>query len=128
MATLCVKYLALECFSDLQSPENHELVAAGNYAFQEYATLNWIYHSESLFGLGLLNDAEDLSSLKKFCLLLLSRHGEMPSAELEMLSSGPARQGDLDLKTGLSRMKNAYEAVNSIADGKICNSPYRDLL
>lgn len=132
MATLCVKYLALERFSDLHSPENHELVAVGNYAFQEYATLNWIYHSETLFNLEGVNDAKDLSSLEKYCLLLLSRHGEMPPTQLEMLSSGPAKQGDLDLKTGLSRIKDAYEAVNSIAyerdsEGKICYSQYRDL-
>lgn len=114
MATLCVKYLAFECFSDLHKPDNYEIVAAGAYAFQQYATLNWIYHSETLFNLDAVDDSKGLGVLENFCLLLLSRHIEMPITLSETLSLGVARQGNQDLQLALSRLKAVYEAVYSI--------------
>ena len=117
----------MECFSDLQNPENHEIVAAGNFAFQQYATLNWIHHAEMVFNLDVARDVKSLSSFEDFCRLLLSRHGEIPSNPSEILRSDPAKRDKWDLKSGLSRIKNAYEAVFSIAyekdsDGKNCQS------
>lgn len=121
----------MECFSDLHNPENHELVAAGNFAFQQYATLNWIHHAETVFNLDIVRDVKNLNSLEDFCRLLLSHHGEISSTHLETLKSSPAKQNKWDLKSGLSRVKDAYEAVFSIeyekvSDGKVCLSNFEN--
>ncbi|TVY90811.1 Ankyrin [Lachnellula willkommii] len=47
MAKLCVTYLAFHCFDpNISDSEIQEYTETGDYAFQEYATCNWIHHME----------------------------------------------------------------------------------
>ena len=113
MARLCVEYLTFECFQSLDIMDNEDLVATGAYAFQEYATLNWIYHSELALNLSLEADDQDLSSLRRWCSNLLSCHRES-SHQSRASSGGEMQPGNCDLRQELSQIHIVYNSVYSI--------------
>lgn len=121
MANLCAQYLNFKCFDTLHNAtENHALVAAGAYAFQEYATLNWIYHTQLIFKLADASyDGEELSALMKCCLLLksMSYFGQL-SEQRRALSPGNIDSDDPDFQAEMSLLRQVYESIYSISDNE----------
>lgn len=118
MANLCIKYLTFECFSSLHESDNRGLAASGAYAFQEYATLNWIYHSERALGQNISAEVEELIGPTHPYFVLLSRHDQIPLQGAELLDSGNTQKDPQALRASLARMRIAYHAVSSIAQGE----------
>ena len=50
LALLCLRYLTFRCFDhDMSESELSDFVVEGYYAFQDYASLHWLDHLESLY-------------------------------------------------------------------------------
>lgn len=117
MANLCTRYLNFKCFCTLQDVENATFVAAGAFAFQEYATLNWIYHTQLVFKPDTTSHGnKELAELMKFCLPLKSNHTELLSGQWGAFSSKNAGQEIQDFRAELSLLRNTYESIYSILD------------
>lgn len=113
MANLCAQYLNFECFGSLHNTENQAFVAAGAYAFQEYATLNWIYHTQLLFKSDPSHDRENLAALMKACILLKSAPCGLPSKSLSLENMDQEIQ---DFGAEMRPLREVYESVYSISD------------
>lgn len=121
MANLCATYLTFECFStNLQEKLFCEHVTAGAFAFQEYATLNWLYHLNSLSDADMGKDDEELASLNRACQLLELRHCEFLSAGLGDTNPGKGQQDRQISRQVFARLQACYEAVHSISDSEEC--------
>lgn len=118
MTNLCIKYLTFECFSSLHESENRGLAAAGAYAFHEYAALNWIYHLERALGQNISAKVEEFIGPTHPYFVLLSRHDQIPLQEAELLESGNTQKNPQALPASLARLRIAYDAVSSIAQGE----------
>lgn len=118
MANLCIKYLTFECFSSLQKSDNRDLAAFGAYAFQEYATINWICHLERALDHGMRDKDEEFIGPTHPYFVLQSRHDEIPLQEAESLDSRTIQKQPQALRAGLARLRTAYDAVSSIAQGE----------
>ena len=79
MAKLCTQNLNFKCFGTLHNLNNQGFVAAGAYAFQEYATLNWIYHIQLVSKQNTSHERAELAALTKSCLSIMSIHCEVLS-------------------------------------------------
>ena len=125
MANLCTSYLTFDFFETrLPKAIFQQKVAVGSFAFQEYATLNWLHHVTCLSSEIRENDNGELASLREACRILESRHSGH--------SSGPAntpasydRPQSMSSRADLDQLKVRYEAVISITDdeessGKFC--------
>lgn len=128
MANTCTKYLTLECFNgNLGKTDIRNHAILGVYAFQEYATLNWLYHSMPLLNsqIGVRLDKEriesgdslreDLELLQKSCILLYSRHFKFYSQEF--LTSEDFQEKIETVWEGSTQLRCLYESVPSISDG-----------
>lgn len=118
MANLCIKYLTFECFSSLHKSDNRDLAALGAYAFQEYATLNWICHLERALGQCMRDKDEEFLDPTHPYFVLQSRHSQIFLQEPEPLDSGNIQEDPQALRASLSRLRTAYDSVSSIAQGK----------
>lgn len=118
MANLCVQYLNFECFAALRDIQT--FVAAGAYAFQEYATLNWIYHTQLIFKSDTSHDGEELATLMRSFSLLKSTHCEMLSRQRQSLGLENTDQENSDPQAGLSLLRKIYESIYSILGDKEC--------
>lgn len=112
MATLCATYLTFECFGSLKESELQPLVSQGAYAFQEYATLNWIYHSDLVLNLYTACDSESLAGLKQSCHKLLSREMLRQLRETNLERNQENLQ---DIRSALTRFQSLNESVHSIS-------------
>lgn len=121
MANLCATYLTFGCFStNLQEKLFREHVTAGAFAFQEYATLNWLYHLNSLSDTETGNDDGELASLDRACQLLKLRHCEFLSTQVGVSNPGTGQQGRHISRQVFARLQACYEAVHSISDSDEC--------
>ena len=113
MARLCTSYLKFECFSSLDESHIKSFVSEGAYAFQEYATLNWIYHSDLVLNLDIRCTDGAIAALKQSCLVLISRHEV--SKELANMSSEEREPKIQNLSPALTRFRSLYETVHTIS-------------
>lgn len=116
MAKLCAQYLNSKCFGTLHNAEVQGFVAAGAYAFQEYATLNWIYHTQLIFEREQSHDGRELSALKDSCLLLGSiDRGRLSEQrrELSLENTGQENQG---FRSQMGLLQKTYDSTHSISD------------
>lgn len=118
MANLCIKYLTFECFSSLYKSDNRDLAALGAYAFQEYATLNWICHLERALGQCMRDKDEEFLDPTHPYFVLQSCHSQVFLQEPEPLDSGNIQKDPQALRASLSSLRTAYDSVSSIAQGK----------
>lgn len=118
MANLCIKYLTFECFRSLQKSDNRDLAAFGAYAFQEYATINWIYHLERALDQGMRDKDKEFIGPTHPYFVLQSRHDEILLQEAESLDSRTIQKEPQAVRVGLARLRTAYDAVSSIAQGE----------
>lgn len=116
MANLCAQYLNFECFRALHELENQVFVAAGAYAFQEYATLNWIYHAQLIFKTDTSYEGGECAALTRSCLLLISIHRELLSEQQQASSQGIVDLEIQDFRADLSLLRKTYESIYSISD------------
>lgn len=116
MANLCAQYLNFKCFGTLHSVDNQIFVAAGSYAFQEYATLNWIYHARLILKPGTSYGDRDCAPLLKSCLSLISLHGGLLSVSQQGSSLENTDFGNLDFRAKLSKLQGIYDRIHSISD------------
>ncbi len=121
MANLCATYLTFECFStSMQETDLRENVEGGAFAFQEYATLNWLYHLKTSSNRNMSDDNGELASLTRACQVLESRHCGMPLHKVEPSNSDHGRQGRQKSAPALAQIQEGYEAVHSISDSEEC--------
>ncbi len=112
LAQLCTSYLTFPCFNPYLDISNIEVsVYKGEYAFQEYAVLNWIHHVKSLTE---HEDNVDISSLKNSVSTLYRRH-------LEQFDPGNSDSSIQDLEidrhnipAALSDCQKLYQIVDNI--------------
>ncbi|KAE8443985.1 hypothetical protein EG329_001209 [Mollisiaceae sp. DMI_Dod_QoI] len=111
LATLCVDYLNLPCFTHPLRFSN-EAVLGGNYGFMEYAILNWVRHLEA--GLSSRSiPAELIKGLFKSFETLLENHWNKPTIEVKI----PKRTRDiLDIFQNSPRHKNIQQAIASMQE------------
>lgn len=118
MANLCVQYLNFKCFENLHNADSQTNVAAGAYAFQEYATRNWIYHTQLVFDLSTSYTCTEFASLKSSCLLLKLTHGGLPSEQQRVPPLQNTDQENQDFQAGMSVLRKDYEGIYSISDSE----------
>ncbi len=117
MANLCTSYLTLEFFSSsLPKTIVQDHIAAGTFAFQEYATLNWLYHIECSSNPNKGDADRELASLHRACQLLKSRHRATSLHHEGTLSANDHGYCKRVSKPDLVHLKSRYEAVLSISD------------
>lgn len=116
MAKLCAQYLNFNCFGTLHNADVQGFVAAGAYAFQEYATLNWIYHTQLIFDAEPSHDGRELSALMNFCLSLSSIHRERLSEQRRALSLENTGQENQVFRSEMGLLQKTYESTHSISD------------
>lgn len=116
MANLCVQYLNFKCFDTLHSVDFQGFVAAGAYAFQEYATLNWVYHAQLMFESETGHDGKELSALKKSCSSLRSSHRGLLSEQQRTLSLENTGQESENFRSEMGLLRKIYESIHSISD------------
>ena len=77
MALLCSSYLKLPCFNPyLDFSDIETAVRKGDFAFQEYATLNWIQHVKSATECNDVATNVDFTSLRDTVAILYQHHNE----------------------------------------------------
>lgn len=118
MANLCIKYLTFKCFDSLPESDNLDLAASGAYAFQEYATLNWICHLERALRQGMRDKDGDFIGPTHPYFVLHSRHNEILLQKAELLDTENVRKDPQALRASLSHLQTAYDSVSSIAQDK----------
>ena len=116
MAKLCAQYLNFKCFGTLHNADVQGFVAAGAYAFQEYATLNWIYHTQLIFERESSHDGREISALMNSCLSLSSIHRGRLSEQRRELSLENTGQENQDFRSEMSLLQKTYEGTHSISD------------
>lgn len=118
MANLCIKYLTFGCFSSLHKSDNRDFAAFGAYAFQEYATINWICHFERVLDHGMIDKDEEFIGQAHPYFMLQSLHDEIPLQKAESLGSRTIQKEPQAMRAGLARLRTSYNAVSSIAQGE----------
>ena len=118
MANLCATYLTFEMFSTVMKDEDlRDLVSAGAFAFQEYATLHWLDHSNCSRNLGMSDENAEIASLNKSCWLLASLHAELSSYREGVSSRIHGRIGHhQESQPDLTLVKKSYETVYSLSN------------
>ena len=112
LAQLCTAYLTLPCFNPYHDISNIKVsVYRGEYAFQEYAALNWIHHVKCLTEQW---DNVDISSLKNAVGTLYRRHQEQfyPSN-----SDSSIQDLEIDrhnIPVALVGLQKTYDSVDNI--------------
>lgn len=103
LALLCSSYLTFPCF-DVHLVESDMIASVHNgaYAFQEYATLNWIYHIRSL---------SDTSSLRNSTFLLYQRQLESTRSHSDSNFQSLTIDG-YDISAALDECQKGYDRVN----------------
>lgn len=121
LALLCSSYLTFPCFDVyLDKSDIRDSVHNGAYAFQEYATLNWIHHVRAL---------SDISSLRNSTFLLHQRHFKYKRLH-SALDIQSLTIDEYDISMALDECQNAYESVDNIYteendEGKVPAMIYR---
>ena len=117
LARLCTSYLTFSCFDPyLDSLSVKHSVERGEYAFQEYATFNWIHHLESLGCIELDSNQDEELSLKRILASLRRQHlGEKSNTGLRLKIYTEAK--DIDISEELKYWRRLYKNVETLHDG-----------
>ena len=111
LALLCTSYLTFSCFdAQLDESDIRNSVQRGDYAFQEYATFNWIHHVSSV---------SDTSNLRDSIRYLHKRHlRQFPRLNSDS-NFGESAIDEHDVSAALEDCRKAYDQVDNLyADGK----------
>ena len=116
LALLCTSYLTFPCFNPYLNLSNIETsVHRGDYAFQEYAALNWIHHIKCLNDNDTVMFNVDLSRLKNAAVILYQRHlGQLAIGNPDLSIQDP----DLHLHSisaALDKFQMSYHMINDIS-------------
>ena len=119
LALLCTSYLTLPCFNPyLDLSEIETLVYKGDYAFQEYAALNWIHHIKCLNDYDKVATNVDMSNLKNAVVILFQRHlGQSAIGNSDLHIQDP----DLHMQSisaALDKFQTSYDIVDDISVNK----------
>lgn len=124
LGTLSATYLAFSCFDfDLSDVALVSHTSTGDYAFQEYATSNWIHHC--LFSLGKQSMTQDqgINVLLYAITILIDRHLERSDISLRGSGfvEGSGGNNLVGTKEKLQHLREIYEAIETLHCGK--NTP-----
>ena len=116
LALLCTSYLTLPCFNpSLDLSEIASSVYKGDYAFQEYAALNWIHHIKCLNDYDKVATNVDMSNLKNAVVILCQRHlGQFAIGNSNLQIQDP----DLHMHStsaALDKFQTSYDTVDDIS-------------
>lgn len=116
LALLCTSYLTFPCFNPYLGLSDIETsVHRGDYAFQEYAALNWIHHIKCLNDSDTVMFNVDLSSLKNAVLILYQRHlGQLAIGNPDLSIQDP----DLhmhNISVALDKFQMSYDMISNIS-------------
>lgn len=88
-----------------------------DYAFQEYATFNWITHLESFDSHSLDSNRDETSCLRRSLALLHQRYRK-ENAEVGLSSSKEATEAEsIDVSEELNAWRRVYERVEILHPG-----------
>ena len=117
MALLCTSYLTLPCFSPyIDISELEASVYRGDYAFQEYAALNWVHHIKCLTRYG---TNVDMSSLKSAVVTLYQRHVEQSNTVNLYANIQDNGYNAHSLSRAMDNCQKSYDAVDNISFNEI---------
>lgn len=116
MAELCATYLGLDCFrADLSNREITNGVKDGEYAFQDYAICNWIFHLQSLQD-SVKDLLLDVTTVSQLVYPILKRHYPSLPITLELFNNrgqGTASEISVwDILVKLLRDCSRFENIN----------------
>lgn len=113
LALLCTSYLTLSWFKPCLDLSDIEVsVYKGDYAFQEYAALNWIHHVRCVTKSGEVSTDADTSSLKTAVVILYQRHCGQSTTRL---SESSIKDFDLHgISAALDNCQTSYDMVDNI--------------
>lgn len=115
LALLCASYLTLPCFSPCLDLTDVEVsVYKGDYAFQEYAALNWIHHIKCLTDHGELATNVDMSSLKTAVVILFQRHFAQFATDNSDSSTQDLEFNMHSISAALDNCQKSYDMVDNI--------------
>ena len=117
LAGLCTSYLTFKCFDpSLDRLSIKHSVTRGDYAFQEYATFNWIYHLGSLNCHELDSNRDEDLNLKHTLALLHQQY--LKEESNTGLSSDDSTEGKgIDISEELRVWRRLYENVKNLHRG-----------
>ena len=125
MALLCSSYLTFPCFSpDIDISEIEASLYRGDYAFQEYAALNWIHYIRCLIRCG---TNVDISSLKRVAVPLYQRHVEQPDAVKFYESIQDLGHDSHSLSRAMDHCQKSYDMVDNITVNEIDSGKVKTL-
>ena len=115
LALLCTSYLTFPCFNPSLDLSDIEVsVHRGDYAFQEYAALNWIHHIECLNDYDKVAINVDTSSLKNAVVILYQRHlGQLAIGNPDLSIQDPGLHIH-SISAALDKLRMSYDIVNNI--------------
>ena len=112
MALVCTSYLTLPCFSPyLDKSEIEASVYRGDYAFQEYAALNWIHHIKCLTQ---YRTNIDMSSLKNAVITLHQDHVKQFGPVDSDANIQDIEFGAHSLSRAMDNYQKSYDMVDNI--------------
>lgn len=121
LASLCTSYLTHKCFSpSLPESTIKDSVERADYAFQEYATFNWIHHLESLESYKLDSSRDETSNFRP-ALALLHQHYLEDNLHTGLTLGEEGK--DIDISEELNAWKIAYERVEVLRQGDGLQNP-----
>jgi hypothetical protein len=83
LATLCARYLVLECFRhDLSEITLQSYISSGYYAFMDYAVVHWLGHVEACSSVSNEYTAEDFANLVRWVDQVLKQHWREPTKNI----------------------------------------------
>ena len=125
MALLCSSYLTLPCFSPYtEISETEASVYRGDYAFQEYAALNWIHHIKCLLRCG---TNVDISSLKRAVVTLYQRHVEQFDTVNLYANTQDIGYNAHSLSRAMDHCQKSYDTVDNISVNEIDSGKVKTL-
>ena len=125
MALLCSSYLTFPCFSpDIDISEIEASVYRGDYAFQEYAALNWIHHIKCLIRCG---TNVDISSLKRAAVTLYQRHFEQSDTVTLYETIQDLGHNAHSLSRAMDHCQKSYDTVDNITVNEIDSGKVKTL-
>ena len=116
LALLCTSYLTLRCFNPyLDLSEIETSIYKGDYAFQEYAALNWIHHIKCLNDYEKVATNVDMSKLKDAVVILFQRHlGQSAIGNSDLHIQDPGLHMH-SISAALGKFQMLYDLVDDIS-------------
>lgn len=110
MAKLCLAYLTSKCFEiDVEDNRISEMIARGDYSFQDYATCNWFHHAGYVESRRTKLGDQELTSIDIFISQLYARHTGIVTSRDTVEIPDKA-----DIRTKLKQLRELYENQDRI--------------